>query len=50
MNVDDRSSLELIRGFARIEFALKTFPEFVNGQTGDLPETQWTCFHNFPVP
>lgn len=47
MNVDDRSALELIRGFARFEFALKTFPEFVNGQPGDLPETQWTAYYPF---
>lgn len=45
MNVDDRSALALIRGFARIEFALKTFPEFVNGRPGDLPETQWTAYY-----
>lgn len=45
MNVDDRSALDLIRGFARIEFALKRFPEFVNGQPGNLPETQWTAYY-----
>ncbi len=45
MNVDDRSDLDLIRGFARFEFALKRFPEFVNGQPGDLPETQWTAYY-----
>lgn len=46
MNVTDRSALGLVRGFARIEFALKTFPEFLNGQPGDTPETQWTAYYS----
>lgn len=45
MNVTDYAALELVRRFARIEFALKTFPEFVNGQPGDTPGTQWSAFY-----
>ena len=45
MNVDDHHALQLIRGFARIEFALKTLPEFVKGKPGDTPETQWTAYY-----
>lgn len=45
MNVDDHHALQLIRGFARIEFALKTLPEFVKGKLGDTPETQWTAYY-----
>lgn len=45
MNVRDRTALKLIRTFARLEFALKEFPEFVNGQPGEVPDTQWTAFY-----
>jgi hypothetical protein len=45
MNVTDRSALQLIRSFARIEYALKSFPEFTRGAPGDVPDAQWTAFY-----
>lgn len=45
MNVTDRSAWTLLRAFARLEFALKQFPEFVNGEEGDVPDTQWTAYY-----
>jgi hypothetical protein len=45
MNVDDRTALELLRVFARLEFALKQFPEFVRGEPGQNAQTQWSAFN-----
>lgn len=45
MNVYDHTALRLLKAFARLEFALKTFPEFLNGQVGERPETQWGAFY-----
>lgn len=45
MNVTDRSALQLIRSFARIEYALKSFTEFTRGAPGDVPDAQWTAFY-----
>lgn len=45
MNVSRNAAFELLRVFSRIEFALKQIPEFVNGDVGDTPDTQWTAFY-----
>lgn len=50
MNVSDRSALDLVRGFARIEFALKQLPEFVRGQAGETPDTQWSAYYPIARP
>lgn len=45
MNVERHTALDLLRAFSRIEFALKQIPEFVNGDAGETPDTQWTAFY-----
>lgn len=45
MNVEPYTALELLRVFSRIEFALKQIPEFVKGDAGKTPDTQWTTFY-----
>lgn len=47
MNVSDQSALRLLKAFARFEYALKCFPEFTNGEPGEVPDVQWTAY--FPV-